>query len=47
MDNLGYLFAGYLIIWILIFGYTLVIGRKQKNLEEEIKFIKRNIDRLE
>ncbi|SJZ93173.1 CcmD family protein [Selenihalanaerobacter shriftii] len=46
MDKLNYLFAGYLIIWIIIFGYTMLIGRKQKNLEEEVEFMKKNIEKM-
>jgi CcmD family protein len=46
MDKLSYLFVGYLIIWIIIFAYTMVIGKKQKNLEEEIEFVKNNLEKL-
>ncbi|KXS43794.1 MULTISPECIES: CcmD family protein [unclassified Candidatus Frackibacter] len=46
MKNLDYLFAGYLIIWIIIFSYTMFVGKKQKNLEEEVEFIKRTLDKL-
>lgn len=44
MDYLNYLLIGYLIIWILIFGYTVTIGKKQKKLEQEIEFIKENLE---
>lgn len=46
MDKLTYLFVGYLIIWVIIFGYTMVIGKKQKDLEEEFDFIKKSLDKL-
>ncbi|MCK8825185.1 CcmD family protein [Fuchsiella alkaliacetigena] len=44
MDNLNYLFIGYLVIWIIIFVYTLNIGKKQKKLEKDIDFIKRSLE---
>ena len=40
MDNLGYLFAGYAVVWILLFGYMMSIARRQKQLEREIELLK-------
>ncbi len=40
MDNLGYLFAAYVVVWLLLFGYMFSIARKQKQLEREIEMLK-------
>ena len=37
MSGLGYLFAAYMVIWLLLFGYMFSIGKRQKALEKEIK----------
>ena len=37
MSGLGYLFAAYLTIWVLLFGYMFSIAKRQKALEKEIK----------
>jgi CcmD family protein len=39
MENSGYLFAAYTVIWAVVFGYVLLMYRKQRRL-------KRQIDRL-
>ncbi|MFH0942181.1 MAG: CcmD family protein [Chloroflexota bacterium] len=43
MDNLGYLFAVYTIVWAVIFGYVLVLIRGQKKLRREIEQLKEAI----
>ena len=40
MSNLEYLFAGYAVVWILLFGYMFSISRRQKGLEREIEMLK-------
>ncbi len=37
---MNYLFAAYAVIWTLIFGYALWMGRKQKVLENDLALIK-------
>lgn len=37
MDNLGYLFAAFAVIWIVVFGYILVLMNRQKKLKREIE----------
>ena len=32
MENAGYLFAAFAIIWVALFGYILVLSRRQKKL---------------
>jgi CcmD family protein len=38
--NLGYLFAVYSIIWLLTFGFVLVLIRREKALRKEIAALK-------
>jgi len=35
-----YLFAAYTIIWIMIFGYTLLIAKRQRGIEKDIEYLK-------
>lgn len=37
---MSYLFAAYAVIWVVIFGYTLMVGRRQRNLENEVLYLK-------
>lgn len=37
MDNSGYLFAAFAIIWIVFFGYVLILARRQSRLEMAMK----------
>lgn len=41
MENAGYLFASFTIIWALVFGYVLYLNNKQKNLKREIDLLKK------
>lgn len=34
---MNYLFLAYTVTWALIAGYILVLGKRQKNLQKEIK----------
>ena len=40
MENAGYLFAAFTIIWALVFGYVLVLFNRQKRLRQEINSLK-------
>ncbi len=46
MDNLGYLFAAYTIIFVVIFGYVLFIWRRQAALEAELQSLEARITAL-
>ena len=39
MENFGYLFAAYTVIWAVVFGFVLFMQRKQKQLEHQIKLL--------
>ena len=45
MTNLPYLFAAYAAIWIGIFVYVLRLGRQTRELEEELRDLKRTLER--
>ncbi len=36
MENAGYLFAAYTVIWAVVFGYVLSLFYKQRRLRQEI-----------
>ncbi len=40
MENLGYLFAAFTIVWAVIFGYILSLLRKQRQLRRELDWLK-------
>lgn len=40
MENAGYLFATYAIIWALVFGYVLFLIRRQSALKRQIESLK-------
>jgi CcmD family protein len=35
-----YLWGAYTAIWAVIFGYLLLLGKRHKNLQKEIDFLK-------
>lgn len=39
--NLPYLFAAYTVLWFIIFSYVFILGKKQKDLKNEIEDLKR------
>ncbi len=40
MDNIGYLFSVFSIVWIVVFVYVLFLNNRQKRLQKEIKALK-------
>ena len=45
MDNMGYLFAAYTIIWAAVFGYVLSLYQRQRKLQREIDLLKESRDK--
>jgi CcmD family protein len=45
MTNFPYLFAAYAVIWIGLFAYLLRLGRRSRELEEEVRELKRQLGR--
>ncbi|MFZ5641347.1 MAG: CcmD family protein [Bacillota bacterium] len=41
---MGYLFAAYTIIWVLIFGYTIILGKREKQLQDELFILKKTLE---
>ena len=37
MANLGFLFAAYTAVWVLLFLYVLVLARRNRSLQKEIE----------
>ena len=40
MENAGYLFAAFTIIWVVLFGYVFSLVQRQKKLRREIDLLK-------
>lgn len=45
MENIGYLFAAYTVIWAVVFGYALMMQRKQKQLQRKIELLQDSLDK--
>ncbi len=40
MENAGYLFAAFTIIWVVVFGYVLSLFCRQKRMRQDIESLK-------
>jgi len=40
MENGGFLFAAFTIIWAVVFGYVFYLHNKQRKLKQEIDLLK-------
>jgi len=40
LENLGYLFAVFAIVWLVIFAYVLILSNNQKRLAKEMHSLK-------
>lgn len=47
MENFGYLFAAYTIIFAVIFLYVMFIWRRQARLESEVRAMEQRLKELE
>ncbi|MFQ5666099.1 MAG: CcmD family protein [Candidatus Binatia bacterium] len=45
MANLNFLFAAYTAVWVLLFLYILVLSRRSRSLEKEIKELRALLQR--
>jgi len=45
MENIGYLFAVFAIIWIALFAYVMSLIRRQQQLKKEIELLKDSLGR--
>ena len=43
MENMGYFFAAFLIVWIGIIGYLFVIFNRQKKISREIEMLEKSL----
>lgn len=41
---MSYLFAAYTVIWVIIFAYTLLMGRREKQLAEDLYMLKKTME---
>lgn len=43
MENAGFLFAAFTVIWAFVFGYVLVLISRQRRLSREIESLKESL----
>lgn len=41
---MSYLFAAYMVIWLVLFAYLVRLSNKQKKLDREIETLKKLVD---
>lgn len=41
MENSGFLFAAFAIVWVVVFFYVMVLFRRQRRLKRDIDLMKR------
>jgi CcmD family protein len=47
MENLGYLYAIYSIVWAVVFGYVFYLYRKQRRLRREMDSLRDSLSKQE
>lgn len=47
MENAGYLFAAFSIVWAVVFGYVLLLFNRQKALHREIDSLRQALKEKE
>lgn len=47
MENGGFLFAAYSIVWAALFGYVLSLLNRQRKLDKEINSLKESLEEKE
>jgi CcmD family protein len=45
VNNLGFLFAGYTAVWVLLFFYILLLSRRNRALEKDIQELRQLLER--
>ena len=46
MENIGYLFAVFAIIWAVLFGYAFSLAQRQRQLRREIDSLKETLAKI-
>ena len=47
MENVGYLLAVFIIVWVAFFGYLIAITQRQRRLQLELDDLKGELDAAE
>ena len=47
MENAGYFFAAYAVIWAFVFGYVLFMAGRQKSISKQLAALEEEKDRDE
>jgi len=47
MDTLNYMFAGYLVIWALAFGFVFSMWARSRKLERDLEAVRQLVDELD
>jgi len=47
MENMGYFFAAYTVIWAFVFVYIFLMRRKQKGLQRQIDMLRESVEKAQ
>ena len=42
--NLSYMFYGFALIWVVVFGYIWAVSRQERDLHAEVEELKKSVD---
>jgi CcmD family protein len=45
-DNLGYLFAAFVVVWVGLFGYLILLSGQVKQLRDEVRLLREALERV-
>lgn len=43
MDNLGYLYAAFSVVWVGLFAYVLILVQRQRRIRRDIDWLKETL----
>ena len=43
MDDLDYLFAAFAVVWVMVFGYILLLSFRQRKLRQEFDLLEQKV----
>jgi CcmD family protein len=47
MSNLGFLFTGFAVVWMILGVYIVIVGRRQAGLRGQIERLEREVREME
>ena len=45
-SNLGFLFAGFAVVWIALFGYVVIVSGQIRQLRQDVRALREAVEQL-